>query len=318
MEPNRHDCAFAPEPLPAGIDAPASTLASTLASTPAASAQRDRRMHLRAYNHWAGLLGRRRFPTVADLAAGTLGDIALHSVLLEIATDLDDPAIAYLGERLADECGAREGTLHRLAEVPAGSLLGRLTGHYRAVLVNRAPTGFESEFAGSRGATVLYRGILLPFSSDDATIDFVLAVINWKERASEEAPRPQGEAREEAPCYSRAPSPTALLTDWADGPGSELGDPPAPSVEPEPDLAGSGLPGEEAPFPGEAVPATLSAALAESLRVLPLLPFTALPPAGAEFALAMIRRPAGGPAALLGEVPHDAALIEHAAQLLAR
>jgi hypothetical protein len=51
--------------------------------------------------------------------------------------------------------------------------------------------------------------------------------------------------------------------------------------------------------------------------MLPLQSFAALSPEGAEFGLAIIRRPQHGPAALLGEVPHHSGLIEQAAQLLA-
>jgi len=253
---------------------------------------RDRRMHLRAYNHWASMLDRRRFPTVADLANGALGDIAPHSVLLDVSASPDGPGIAYLGERLATECGAGEGTLQRLADAPEGSLLARLTGHYETVLLNRAPTGFEAEFTGLRGLMLLYRGILLPFSSDDSSIDFVLAVINWKEEAGSSRERPS--STEQTPACRRTPS-AALLTDWADGPGSE-------SIHP------INLP--EQTFAG--------GASLESLRLLPLQSFTALPSEGAEFALAIIRRPAGGAPALLGEVPHDPALIEQAARLLVR
>ena len=36
-----------------------------------------------------------------------------------------------------------------------------------------------------RGVTVLYRGILLPYSSNDETIDFIYGVINWKEMADQ-------------------------------------------------------------------------------------------------------------------------------------
>ena len=51
------------------------------------------------------------------------------------------------------------------------------------ILANQAPIGFEAEFINQRGAAILYRGILLPFSSDDDTIDFIYGVINWKEMA---------------------------------------------------------------------------------------------------------------------------------------
>ena len=54
------------------------------------------------------------------------------------------------------------------------------------ILANQAPIGFEAEFVNQRGVTILYRGILLPFSSDDDTIDFIYGVINWKEIADQQ------------------------------------------------------------------------------------------------------------------------------------
>ena len=51
------------------------------------------------------------------------------------------------------------------------------------ILANQAPIGFEAEFVNQRDITILYRGILLPFSSDNETIDFIYGVINWKEMA---------------------------------------------------------------------------------------------------------------------------------------
>ena len=319
MEPNRHHGPHTTDGMASG-ETPAA-----LGKGAAAPAQRDRRMHLRAYNHWASLLDRRRFPTVADLASGTLGDVAPHSVLLDVSAEADDPAIAYLGERLAGECGTSHGAMQRLADAPQGSLLARLAEHYQTVLVNRAPTGFEAEFAGLRGATLLYRGILLPFSSDDAAIDFVLAVINWKELPNAQAERQPAEVEEQSPGGRRTPSPAALLTDWADGPGSELASGPDPVLPATLNAGPSAEPGvaEQAPWdasptPGEAPHPALPAALAERLRMLPLQPFSALSPVGAEFGLAMIRRPAGGPAALLGEVACDPGLIEQAAQRLPR
>jgi len=43
-----------------------------------------------------------------------------------------------------------------------------------------APVGFEAEFVNQRNDSVCYRGILMPFSSDGDTIDFIYGVINWK------------------------------------------------------------------------------------------------------------------------------------------
>src|SRR3990167_3753259 len=149
---------------------------------PAAIGQDERRMQVRAYNHWASMLGERNFPAVEELEPQNLHDFGPYSVLLDFSMGIEDPAVQYLGEKLAAECDA-EGVINRLSDVPSRSLLSRITDHYMQILANQAPIGFEAEFVNQRDVTILYRGILLPFSSDNDTIDFIYGVINWKEMA---------------------------------------------------------------------------------------------------------------------------------------
>jgi hypothetical protein len=144
--------------------------------------QDERRMQVRAYNHWASLLGNRSFPSIEDLEPEALPDFGPHSVLLDFTAGIDNPGIAYLGADLARECGITDG-IETLDDVPSRSLLSRITDHYMQILANQAPIGFEAEFLNQRDRTILYRGILLPFSTDDDTIDFIYGVINWKEMA---------------------------------------------------------------------------------------------------------------------------------------
>src|SRR5688572_11251165 len=136
---------------------------------PAAIGQDERRMQVRAYNHWAGLLADRNFPSIEDLAPETLPDFGPYSVLLDFTNGIEDPAVRYLGAELAVECDAPVG-ITQLSDVPSRSLLTRITDHYMQILANQAPIGFEAEFVNQRGLTILYRGILLPYSSDDDTI----------------------------------------------------------------------------------------------------------------------------------------------------
>jgi hypothetical protein len=149
---------------------------------PAAIGQDERRMQVRAYNHWAGMLGDRNFPAVEELEPQNLDDFGPYSVLLDFSLGIDDPAVQFLGHKLAEECGA-DYEITRLSDVPSRSLLSRITDHYMQILANQAPIGFEAEFVNQRDVTILYRGILLPFSSDNETIDFIYGVINWKEMA---------------------------------------------------------------------------------------------------------------------------------------
>jgi hypothetical protein len=155
----------------------------TIEAPPPAIGQDERRMQVRAYNYWASQLGHGRFPSPDRLIAGDLPEFAGHAVLLHFENGLEDPAIMVLGAALAEESGGHGIT--RLGEVPGRSVLSRITDHYLQIIANEAPIGFEAEFVNQRGATILYRGILLPFSSDNATIDYIYGVINWKELAEQ-------------------------------------------------------------------------------------------------------------------------------------
>ena len=153
--------AVAPSTMPSGID------------------HDERRMQVRAYNYWAGLLDGRSFPSVEELVPEHDTDFGPYSVLLDFTEGVEKPGIAFLGEKLAEQCGVARDIV-RLEQVPPRSLLTRLTDHYLQIFANQAPIGFEAEFVDQHGATILYRGIMLPFSSDDETIDFIYGVINWK------------------------------------------------------------------------------------------------------------------------------------------
>ncbi|WP_434784992.1 PAS domain-containing protein [Qipengyuania zhejiangensis] len=152
---------------------------------PSPVGQDERRMQVRAYNHWASLLGDLNFPHIDDLEPQTLDDFGPYSVLLDFADGIEDPVVRFVGSELAVECGEHDG-ISTLSDVPTRSVLSRITDHYMQIIANQAPIGFEAEFVNERGATVLYRGILLPYSSDNTTIDFIYGVINWKEMADQQ------------------------------------------------------------------------------------------------------------------------------------
>jgi hypothetical protein len=227
---------------------------------PEAIGQDERRMQVRAYNHWASLLGERMFPNIEDLEPGQLHDFGPNSVLLDFSYGIEDPVVRFLGEKLADEC-SDTGPITRLSDVPPRSLLSRITDHYMQILANQAPIGFEAEFVNHRGQAILYRGILLPYSSDDETIDFIYGVINWKEMADQitadellleidQALELGADSEIEDEPQRRAADP---VTDWADSPAHEAEDAPAaPVVDPVEDAFAN-----VAPFdggPDEAVP----------------------------------------------------------------
>ena len=177
----------------------------------------ERRMHVRAYNYWVSLLDGRPYPLISDLEPHTLDDFGPYSVLLDFSDGTDDPKVAWLGGELREECDLI-GEIRRISDVPKRSLLSRLTDHYLQIIANCAPIGFEAEFVGQRGQNTMYRGILMPFSSDGDAIDFIYGVINWKEVA--DSATTAQIAREAARAIAAAPAVEASPV-WADGPNAE-------------------------------------------------------------------------------------------------
>lgn len=158
-------------------------------SAPAAD-PRERRLQIRAYNHWLSLLNGRELPSVDDLDLDHM-DFGAKSLLLDFTGGVENPAITFIGRELRKQCQLAERIQH-IRDVPPRSLLSRLTDHYLQIIANRVPVGFEAEFMNERGAYMMYRGILMPFSSDGEMIDYVYGAINWKEGGAGEgasAPR---------------------------------------------------------------------------------------------------------------------------------
>ena len=164
---------------PSDFDLPASDAAPEANDVSATIGTDERRMHVRAYNYWVSLLEGRDFPSIEDLEPANVSDFAAHSVLLDFTCGRDNPAIPYVGPAIREECGV-DDDMRAIDDVPSRSLLSRLTDHYMQIIANRAPVGFEAEFENQRDENICYRGILMPFSSDGDTIDFIYGVINWK------------------------------------------------------------------------------------------------------------------------------------------
>ncbi|CAN1543885.1 hypothetical protein MCEREM21A_01887 [Sphingomonadaceae bacterium] len=177
----------------------------------------ERRMQVRAYNFWTAQLGEGNYPNIEELDPGSVDDFRDFSVLLDFTSGIENPSIQFLGAALRRECGLADD-IGYLDQVPSRSLLSRITDHYLQIIANRAPIGFEAEFVNDRGVNIMYRGILLPYSSDDDTIDFIYGVINWKEGAPAEIAKPL-QAEVEA-ALAAMPVRTANVPIWADGPAA--------------------------------------------------------------------------------------------------
>ena len=181
------------------------------------SSEDERRMQVRAYNYWASLLAGRDFPSIEDLEPSSVADFAKNSVLLDFTSGPANPTTAYIGAALRRECDL-DADVESMSDVPPGSLLARLADHYEQILDSRAPIGVEADFVNQRGRALCYRGILMPFSSDGDTIDFVYGVFNWSESSTPAAVAEEVLELDE-PVHDPAPAaPAAEHLGWQDGP----------------------------------------------------------------------------------------------------
>lgn len=137
----------------------------------------ERRVQVAAYRHWAARLNGRFCPAPSDLDRHQLE--GPRSVLIEMVEER--PVLRFAGTALLDSSGAGAPPLFR--DLPEGSFLALLVAHYRQVLVSREPVAFMGEHVMPSGQASLYRGVLLPLSSDGRTIDYILGTINWRELA---------------------------------------------------------------------------------------------------------------------------------------
>lgn len=178
----------------------------------------ERRMHVRAYNYWVSLLDGRPYPSIEDLDPSSIEDFGPNSVLLDFTLGPDNAQFAYLGAALREE-GEIPSGIRAINDVPPRSVLSRLTEHYLEIIANRAPIGFEAEYVNQRNRATMYRGILMPFTSDGDSIDFIYGVINWKEVVEAEV---DDDIRQAVVAALSEPQPIIPAASvWADGPSSQ-------------------------------------------------------------------------------------------------
>ncbi len=144
----------------------------------------ERRIQLKAFELWNRLLDGGALPSIADFEPDQHPSLSPFGVLLDFTSQSGVPAITFLGESLAIECGISLSEVDDVSDLPDRSLLARIAEHYLDLLGSPAPIGFDAECINQRGRTILYRGILLPFTRSRMRIDYVFGVISWKESAS--------------------------------------------------------------------------------------------------------------------------------------
>jgi hypothetical protein len=133
----------------------------------------ERRSSLRLFKHWEAARRSASLPKLGDFDLSLLEELGDSSFLLMLGEFAAEPTFRYFGRDLASQIG-RDLTGRSIADVPAASLLSRVMGHYLEAIQQRKAVGVSGRCEPFGGDDLVYRGILLPFSSDAGEVNAVL------------------------------------------------------------------------------------------------------------------------------------------------
>lgn len=151
---------------------------------------RERRLHLRAHSYWTTL---QRpgvpVPMWADFDPLKVDDKCTQSFVLDIDGDGGAHGLRLIGPALKAEGGFEADTLE-LGDAPQGSLLMRLATNFPELIRRAVPLSIEAPFQTAEGRPAIYRGLLMPFTTDGKTIDTLFGVVSWRELPANTAEMP--------------------------------------------------------------------------------------------------------------------------------
>lgn len=133
------------------------------------------------YRDWDARRGGRPVPTRADFDPLELRYILGSLSLIDV---LRDP-LRFMFRLHASQNAARLGadlTGKELAEMPATANPASVRAHYERVVASRAPQVQRRVGTHADGIKWEYEVLVLPLSTDGATIDMLMSGMSWTER----------------------------------------------------------------------------------------------------------------------------------------
>lgn len=155
----------------------------------------ERRSSLRLYKHWDAARNGASLPKLPDFDLTLLQELGASCFLIVTEPGDGAPSFRYFGRNLAAEIG-RDLTGRAISDAPASSLLSRVLGHYVEAMQQHKPVGINGRFEAAPGKHLLYRGILLPFSSQAGQVNAILGC--YRSRQAQRSERPATAAAVEA------------------------------------------------------------------------------------------------------------------------
>ncbi len=139
----------------------------------------DKRLANRFLTYWEGLRGGQDYPLIGDLNLDHVGEFVPYTFNLDLTSDANDPRFRFVGRQLFRDCGG-DVTNQGVSRLLPQSCLARAIARRDEVVSGGKPCIVSDEFINAEGNKVLYRAVMLPFSSNGRTIDFIIGAINGK------------------------------------------------------------------------------------------------------------------------------------------
>jgi chromosome partitioning protein len=154
-------------------------LATWLNSDNRPASHRDKRLANRFLNYWEELRGDKDYPLISDLNLDDVGEFVPHTFNIDLSASSHDPKFRFLGRQLIRDCGG-DITNQGVSRLLPQSCLARAVQQRHEVVSEGKPCMISDEFDDSEGNKVLYRAVMLPFSSTGEKVDFIIGAINSK------------------------------------------------------------------------------------------------------------------------------------------
>jgi hypothetical protein len=137
----------------------------------------EQRMTFRLLSYWSRVRAGRIMPALKDVNISEIQEIYHFTFTIKMESE-EGPVFEYFGPELAGTFG-QDYTGIPLEEALADTMVDNTIGFYEKVLESKQPHSESSEFFLD-GREVRYRSIILPCSSNEFNVDYLIGTTNYK------------------------------------------------------------------------------------------------------------------------------------------
>lgn len=152
---------------------------SAIPQEPLKTTGQERRITFRLLSYWNRIRADREMPSLGDLNVEEIGEIWHFSFVIDLRKGLNEARFHFFGPELVNIFETNHTDSFCRDALEQDTKLENTIGFYPKVVERRTPVSESSEFF-LENKEVRYRSLIVPFSSDGATIDYLMGTTNYK------------------------------------------------------------------------------------------------------------------------------------------